>query len=51
MKLDAFIILASVAAMVAAEVPHTSHSSMMGASNRQPSLADSLFSVRGGAGS
>ena len=50
MKLDAFIILASIASVVAADVPHASHNSMMRANNDQPSLADSLFSMRGGAG-
>ena len=50
MKLDALIILASIAAMVTAEVPRPPHNPLVGATHRQPSLADALFSMRAGAG-
>ena len=50
MKLDALIILASIAAMVTAEVPRPPHNPLVAATHRQPSLADSLFSMRAGAG-
>jgi len=50
MKLDALIILASIAAMVTAEVPRLPHNPLVAAKHRQPSLADALFSMRAGAG-